>query len=182
VHAAGVDQDAAAARDEQRQERAGAVIHAPPVNGERALPHLPAAADEAFAATDTRVAEDQVDVIAGVPVEQLIAEPQDLRLIGDVTGMAGDPDAGRGGPPRPGRGPRDGVRVQVACRDRASLRRQLADKLAAHAGTASGHHRKLPRERVHSPTPPTGHAWPANTRPGSPRAGTGPGSLKLISL
>ncbi|HJZ26122.1 MAG TPA: SDR family NAD(P)-dependent oxidoreductase [Streptosporangiaceae bacterium] len=43
----------------------------------------------------------------------------------------------------------DGVRVQVAGRDRASLRRQLADKLTAHAGTAAGHDRELVRERVH---------------------------------
>jgi hypothetical protein len=35
-------------------------------------------------------------VIKGVLLEQLIAEPHDLRLVGDVTGMAGDQDAGRG--------------------------------------------------------------------------------------
>ena len=63
--------------------------------------------------------------------------------------MAGDLDAGRGARPRQGRGLRDGVRVQVAGRDRAALRRQLADQLAAHAGAAAGHHRELPGERVH---------------------------------
>jgi hypothetical protein len=69
-------------------------------------------------------------VIAGVLRQQLIAEPLDLRLVGDVAGMAGDLDAGRGVRPRQGRGLRDGIRVQVADRDRASLRRQLAGELA----------------------------------------------------
>ena len=88
-------------------------------------------------------------MIAGVLLEQFVAEPQDLRLVGDVAGMAGDRDAGRGGRPRRGRGHRDGVGVQVARRDRAALRRQLADKLAADARAAAGHHRELAGERVH---------------------------------
>jgi hypothetical protein len=141
------------ARDEQWQECAGAVIDAPPVDGERALPLLPSVADEAAAAADAGVAEDQVDVIAGVPRQQLIAEPQDLRLVGHVAGMAGDPDAGRGARPRRGRSLRDGAGVQVACRDRAALRRQLADKLAAHAGATAGHHRELAREGCGSAVP-----------------------------
>ena len=33
-------------------------------------------------------------MIHGVLGEQLVAEPQDLRLVRDVAGMAGDPDAG----------------------------------------------------------------------------------------
>src|SRR5450755_2158718 len=73
VHAAGVDQDAVAAGDQQRQEYPGAVIDAPPADGEHALPLLPAvaeqAAEEAVAAADARVAEHQVDVRAGVLVE-----------------------------------------------------------------------------------------------------------------
>src|SRR5262245_38033388 len=153
VHAAGVDQHALAARDQQREERAGAVIHALPVDGERPLPLLPGVADEATAAADPRVAEHQVDVIAAVPLEQLIAEPQHLRLVGDVAGMAGDPGPGRGARPRQVRGLRDGVRVPVAGRDRAALRRQLPGKLAAHAGTAAGHHRELPGERYGSAGP-----------------------------
>ena len=72
------------------------------------------------------VAEDQVDVVAGVLLEQFVAEPQDLGLIGNIAGMAGDRDAGWRGRPRGGRGHGDGVRVQVARRDRAALRRQLA--------------------------------------------------------
>ena len=146
IHAAGVDQDAVAARDEERQERAGAVVHPPPVDGEGVLPLLAAVLDEAGGAADARVAEDQVDVIAAMRLEQLIAEPQHLCLVADVAGVSGDPDAGRGIRPRHGLGRRDGVRVPVARRDRASLRRQLADELAAHARATAGHHRELAGE------------------------------------
>ena len=144
VHAAGVDQDAVRARDQQRQERAGAVVDAGPVDGERPLPLFPVTADKAAAAADARVAEDQVHVIGAVLLQHLIAEPQNLPLVGNVTGMAGHPDLGHGDLSRDGRGLRDGLRVQVTRRDRASLHCQLAGKLAAHAGTAAGHHRELP--------------------------------------
>jgi hypothetical protein len=154
VHAAGVDQHAVAAGDQQRQEGPGAVVDTPPVHRERALPVLPAVVDEAAAAADAGVAEDQVDVIAGMLGQQLVAEPQHLRLLGNVAGMAADPDGGRGAHPRQGRGLRHGIRVQVAGRDRASLCRQLADELTAHAGAAAGHHRELARERIHRPAPP----------------------------
>jgi hypothetical protein len=80
-------------------------------------------------------------------LEQLIAEPQHLCLVADVAGVAGDPDAGWDTRPRRSRGLRDGVRVPVARGDRASLRGQLADELAAHARAAAGHRRKLPGER-----------------------------------
>ena len=63
--------------------------------------------------------------------------------------MGGDRDAGRGGRPCRGRGHRDGVRIQVARRDRAALRRQLADKLAAYPRATAGHYRELAGEGVH---------------------------------
>ena len=150
VHAAGVDQHAVAAGDEKRQERTGAVVDTPPVDGERAFPILPAVLDKAAAAANAGVAEHQVHVVAGVLLEQLIAEPQHLRLVGDVAGMAGDKDAVRRPGPRGGRGLRDGAGVPVARRDRASLRCQLAGELAANARAAAGHHRELAGERVHS--------------------------------
>src|SRR5262249_12116527 len=146
VHTAGVDQHAIAAGDQQRHERAGAVVHPPPVDGERTLPLRPGVGDEAAAAADAGVAEHQVDVIAGVLLEQLIAEPQHLRLVGDVAGMSGDPDARGGARLGLSRGLRDGLPVDVARRDRASLLRQLADELTAHARAAAGYHRELPRE------------------------------------
>jgi hypothetical protein len=60
--------------------------------------------------------------------------------------MAGDPDTGRGVCPSHGHGLRDGVRIPVAGRDRASLRRELADKLAAYPRATAGHHGELTRE------------------------------------
>ncbi len=82
VHAAGVDKDALAAGDQQRQKSAGAVVHAPPADRKDALPLLPAVAEqgaeEAVAAGEPRVAEHQVDVHTGVLVEKLVAEPQNL--------------------------------------------------------------------------------------------------------
>jgi hypothetical protein len=57
--------------------------------------------------------------------------------------VAGDPDIGRSAILRHGRGRRDGVRVPVACRDRAPLRRELADELTAHAGASAGYHGEL---------------------------------------
>ena len=91
-----------------------------PVDGEHPLPDLPGAADEALAAAYARVAEDQGDVIGGVLGQQLIPEPQSS-LIGDVAVMDADPHAGSGVRARHDRGLRDGVRAQVAGRDRASL-------------------------------------------------------------
>ena len=149
VHAAGVDQHAVATGDQQRQECAGAVVHAPPVDRKGALPLFPAPADGAGATPDARVAEYQLDVIGGVLPQQLVAEPLDLGLIGDVARVAADGDAGL----RAGLRHRDGVRhsigVPVAGGDRAALRRQLADELAAHARTTAGHDRKLACEPIH---------------------------------
>jgi hypothetical protein len=69
-------------------------------------------------------------------LEQFIAEPQDLRLVRNVTGTAGYRDTGAGACPHGRRGRRDGVRVDVTRRDRTAMRRQLADKLAANARAA----------------------------------------------
>ena len=112
--------------------------------------YLAPASHETLAAAGPGVAEHQVDVVAGVLSEQLVAEPQHLRLVRDVTGVAGDPDAGRGLRLGQGHGLRHGVRVQVAGRHRAALRRQLTGKLAAHARATAGHYRELSCERIHS--------------------------------
>ena len=94
-------------------------------------------------------------MIAGVLGQQLIPEPQYPSLIGDVAVMSADPHPRSGVRARENRRLRDGVRVHVAGRDRASLRRELPGKLTAHARATAGHHRELPGERVHSPgTPP----------------------------
>ena len=99
--------------------------------------------DEAGAAADAGVAEHQVDVVGGVLAQQLVAEPMDLRLVGDVACVAGDENTTRRAGLADGRGIRDRVGVPVAGRDRASVRGQLPDKLPAHARAAAGHHREL---------------------------------------
>ena len=88
---------------------------------------------EAFPAAGPGVAEDQVDVVGGVLRQQLVAEPQYLCFVGDVTGMARDMDASWSLGSCHGRGLGHGLRVQVAGRDRAALGGQLARELPAHA-------------------------------------------------
>ena len=72
-------------------------------------------------------------MIGAVLGQQLVAEPQYLCFLGDVTGMARDVDASRSLGSCHGHGLRDGLRMQVAGRDRAALSGQLAGKLPAHA-------------------------------------------------
>ena len=55
------------------RRRCSACAPHPTGRAEHALPHLPGAADEALAAADARLGEDQVDVVAGVLGQQLSA-------------------------------------------------------------------------------------------------------------
>jgi len=89
-------------------------------------------------------------MIGGVRLQQLVAEPQHLGLVGDVAGMAGHPYAGRRFGLGQRYGHRGGVGMQVAGRDRAPPGRELPDKLAAHPRAAAGHYRELVREPVHT--------------------------------
>src|SRR3984893_2470031 len=94
--------------------------------------------------------------------------------------MTGDPDPGRGLRLRQAHRLGHGVRVQVAARPRTPLRGQLPGQLAAHARPAAGHHRELPRERIHSHdaylryksrTPVRSPTWGAPPTPGLDQAG-----------
>ena len=137
----------------------GDVVHAPPIDRERSLPLLTAAADEAGAAADAGVAEHEVDVIGTVPAQQLVPELPNLRLVGHVAAMAGDEGVVGGAGLRRRGGRCDSLGVPVARGHRASLRRQLADELATHTRAATGDYRELAREHVfrgfHLPKPPT---------------------------
>ena len=99
---------------------AGAVVHTPPVDGKGALPLLAAASDEAPTAAYAGVAEHQIDVVGGVLALQLVAEAQDLRLLGDVAYMAADEYAAARAGLRGGRRLGDRVAVPITRRDRAS--------------------------------------------------------------
>jgi len=83
-HPAHVDQDAAAG-DQQGQERAGAEVRARPVDAESAFPLLAGVPDEAAAVGDAHIADDQVDVIAGVLLK---ADSQDLTFEGPSSARA----------------------------------------------------------------------------------------------
>jgi hypothetical protein len=172
------------ARDEQRQERAGAVVDAPPVDGEHTLPLVAVIFDETAAAADAGVIEDQVDVVADVLFEHLIAKPQDLRLVGHIAGMAGDQHARRRIRPCHHRGLLDRLRVEVAGRDRATLRGELADELPAHARRAAGDHRELPGEgadrAVRGPFVCYGELDPSASRSSSDPNGQGAGRNRRV--
>ena len=81
-------------------------------------------------------------MIGGVRLQQLVAEPPDLRLVGHVAGVPGDRDAGRSPGPGGGRDLRHGACVHVAGRDRAALGGELPHELAAHPRAAAGHYRE----------------------------------------
>ncbi len=149
VDAAGVDQDALRAVDEQRQEGPGAVVNAPEVDREDPLPLLAGIGDEASAPADAGVAEHQVHVAGGVRGQDLVPEPQDLRLVGHVAAVAGD--RGAAGRVRAGQvcRLRHRVGVHVAGRDRAARSGQLPDQFTAHPRAAPGYHGDLARERFH---------------------------------
>jgi hypothetical protein len=141
------------ARDQQRQERPRGVVDAPPVDREDSLPLLARVVDEAAAAADRRVGEDQVDVFGPVRLQGLAAEPQHRRLIGHIALVHTDRGGRRtGGAKRQFPGLGQGVDVDVAGGDRASLGGELADQFAPHARAATGDNRDLPGKRVHPPT------------------------------
>lgn len=72
------------------------MVDAPLVDGEGPLPDLPGISDEASAGGDPGVVEEEIHVFGVVRSQDLITEPQDLALIGDVAEVTGDPAAGPG--------------------------------------------------------------------------------------
>ena len=107
-------------------------------------------------------------MVGRVFAQQLVAEPLHLSLIGDVASMAADTDTVRSVRLCHRHGLRDGSGVPVTRRDRAPLRGQLTDQLAAHPRAAASHHRKLAREPIHSRMPLIVRRQPHHTN-GAPR-------------
>src|SRR5215467_10386534 len=150
VDAAGVDDVALLGVLQHRQKRAGAVIDAAPADVERALPFVAAVGHHAAATADTGVVEQQVDLVGLVTVGNLVAKPLDLRLVSDIDDVRRDAQALRQS--RRHAQPlrfRQAGRRDVAHRDIAGFRHQLADQLAAHAAAAAGDYRGPPREFGH---------------------------------
>src|SRR6201993_4819720 len=150
VDATGIDDVALLGVLQHRQKRAGAVIDAAPADVERALPFVAAIGNHAPAAADTRVVEQQVDLVGLVAVGNLVAKPLDLRPVGDISDVRRDP--------QPLRQTlrlaqslrfRQAGRRDIAHRDIVGFRHQLADQLAAHAAAAAGDYRGPPSEFGH---------------------------------
>src|SRR5205823_10375950 len=116
---------------------------------EGAFPLVPLAGDEAAAATDAGVVEQQVDVVGLVLVDDLVTEAVDLGFVGHITEVGRDASAGRGLLLGAERRLRHVVHVHVARRDRAALGGQLDHELATHAGSATGDDSEATFERFH---------------------------------
>jgi hypothetical protein len=99
-----------------------------------------------------------VDLVGLVTVGNLAAKPLDLRPVGDIDDVRRDAQ-----PLRQSRRHaqplrfRQAGRRDVAHRDIAGFRDQLADQLAAHAAAAAGDYRGPPRELGHVRPPLRGN-------------------------
>jgi hypothetical protein len=150
VDAAGVDIVAFLGLQQQRQESARTVVDTAPADVEGPLPFLAAVGDQAAAAADTGIVEQQMDPIGGVTVGDLGAEALHLREVGHLGDMRRDPQALR----QPRRlaqpyGFRHPLGSKIAHRDIAGFRYQLAHQLAPHPRAAAGDNRDPAREHLH---------------------------------
>ena len=149
VDARGVDDVALVGGDEQREEGAGAVVHAAPAHGEAPVPRLAAVGEQAAAAAQAGVVEQQVDVVGLVLLDHLVAEREDRLLRRDVAQVRGDADVRRrflGHRP----GLVELVGRQVARGDVASGLDQLQHQLAPHPARAARDDRNFSLEVLHA--------------------------------
>ena len=148
VHAADVDDVARVRVHQHRQEGPRAEIDAAPADVEGSFPLGPAVGEQAAAAGDAGVIEEQVHPVGGVLACHLVAEAQDLRFIGDIGDVGGNACALpllSTEPLRLGHG----LRGDIAHGDIAALGNQLARQFAAHAGAATGNDRKPAGKILH---------------------------------
>src|SRR6202043_3988947 len=123
---------------------------AAPADVEHALPFVAAVGNHAAAAADTGVVEQQMDLVGLVTVGNLVAKPLDLRPVGDIDDVCRDAQSLRQSRrlTQPLRF-RQAARRDVAHRDIAGFRGQLADELAAHAAATAGDYGGPPGEFGH---------------------------------
>jgi hypothetical protein len=124
---------------QHRQEGADAEIDAAPADVERFLPLLARVGEQAAAAADAGIVEQQVDLVGFLLLRDFVAEAQQLVLNGYIGDMRGDAQALR----QPFHlakplGFRHGAFGDVAHRHIAALGDQLAREFAAHARAAPG--------------------------------------------
>ena len=115
------------------------VIDATPADVERLLPFLTAADDHATAATDPCVVEQQMDLVSLLLRSNLIAEPLDLSVIGDIGDVRRNTQTLRQpiGLAEPLRF-RHRLRKDIARRHVAAFGDQLANELSSHPAAATG--------------------------------------------
>ena len=131
------------------QERASAVEHAAPANGEGLFPAVSLRLiEERSAAADTCVVEHQVHRICLVALCHGVAKAQHGRLVGDIADMRRHANAASGGLAASFRLGHVGF-GDVAHRDVTTLGGELDRELAPHARTAARDDRDPAFERFH---------------------------------
>ena len=130
--------------------RLGSVVDAAPTHGEAPVPRFTGVGEQAAAAAQAGVVEQEMDVVGLVLLDDLVAEREDRLLRRDVAEVGGDPRVRRrflGHRP----GLVELVGGEVACGDVASGRDQLQHQLAPHAARATRDDRQFSVEVLHVP-------------------------------
>ncbi len=150
VDARGIDDMALVGLEQHRQEGADPQVNPAPANVEGPFPLLARAGEQAAAAADPGVVEQQMDPVGRLLLGDFIAEALELVLDRDVGDVSGDA--------QPLRQPFDLAKPfclrhrlsrNIAHRDIAALGDQLARELAPHAGAAPGDDRDLSGKILH---------------------------------
>jgi hypothetical protein len=84
-------------------------------------------------------------------IEYLATECQDLGLVGDVAGVARDPNTGWRRPLRSSRRFLRALGIEVAGCDRTACGGELTHQFPPHPRATSRHNRQLPGKRLHTP-------------------------------
>ena len=154
VDAAGVDHVGVGTRQQHRHERPGAVVDPEPADVEGAFPLLAGrVVDEARAAADAGVVEQEIDVIRVVGGLDPIAKGVDGLFVGNVAVVGGDDPALRCFLLAQALGLGQVVVENVAGGDIAAFGDQLPRQSSSHAGPAAGDDREFSAEIVHRPPP-----------------------------
>src|SRR5438874_2161277 len=84
VDTAGVDDVTLVGLDQHRQEGADSEIDATPADVEGSFPLLAGVGEQTAAAADASIIEQQVDLVGGLPLGDLVAEARQLIIYRDI--------------------------------------------------------------------------------------------------
>src|ERR1044072_7906520 len=174
VDAGRVDDVALISLQQQRQEGADAEIDTAPADVEGALPLFARVGEQAAAAANAGIVEQQMDLVGRLLLDQVVAKTLEMRLYRAVGKVGGDAlsllhffglaDFF---------GFAHSLRGDVAHRDIAAFGDELTRQFAAHARAASGDDGKFSGEILHGGTDPScqslGKFLMARPVPGRPR-------------